>query len=292
MFKSILALISSATSVAPILSACHVRATATGNPAHMAALGAVMAVAAATSSPAFATPPNTTSTASVSYEVGQGWVTHYFDEVIQNRWFRFGETRGRSYCIEAVQGSVSPIQLDPNISVYTDTSAATLLTVANVPQTNNDGGGDPIFLKGSRTCYVSPLAWNQPSTVRLIKLNVPITSGDSGNIRLRIVETTMYADLLGTNYGTSCGVTVTNTSPNVVKANGQPVAAGGEASLGCGGSLAMVAHDGPPGSLRGTAIISLYTQVANTGCYDPDGQGCGYSNVLSYMQAIPLRPRW
>jgi hypothetical protein len=259
----------------------------------LAAVASILFIGAAT-----ATPPNTTAANSVPYEVGQGWVTHYFDESIQTRWFRFGETLSRSYCIEAVQGSISPVQLDPNITVYTDTSASTVLSVSSIQQTNNDGGGVPLFLKGSRTCYASPLnyVWplssNQPSAVRMIKLNVPLASGDSGNIRLRVVDTTLFADLPGNlDTNSSCVITVTNTSTSVVRVNGQPLTWYGSTSFACGSNVATVVHDGPPGSLRGSATVTTYTQVPATGCYDPNGQGCGYNSVMTYMQAFPLRPR-
>ena len=40
--------------------------------------------------------PNTTAAGAVSYEVGQGWVTHAIDEAAQDRWFTFREVAGRS----------------------------------------------------------------------------------------------------------------------------------------------------------------------------------------------------
>jgi hypothetical protein len=136
--------------------------------------------------------PNTTAANSVPYEVGQGWVTHYFDEATQTRWFKYGEVGGHSYCIEAVQGSVSPIQLDPNLAVFTDATGATALTISGTALTNNDGGGNPNFIKGSRICYIAPTTFGT-LTVRSAKVNVPIaaSSGDAGNTRLRIVDTTL-----------------------------------------------------------------------------------------------------
>lgn len=152
--------------------------------------------------PAEATAPNTTAANSVAYEVGQGWVTHYFDEATQNRWFRFGAVGGHSYCVEAVQGSVSPIQLDPNLAIYSDASGATLLTPATgAALTNNDGGGDPNFIKGSRICYIEPTPASAigVATTRSIRLNVPVpaASGDAGYIRLRVVDTTTIAATAG-----------------------------------------------------------------------------------------------
>ena len=142
----------------------------------------------------WATPPNTTAVNSVPYEVGQGWVTHYFDEIIQTRWFRYGEVGGRSYCVEAVQGSVSPILLDPNLALFTDLTGATPLVASGVILANNDGAGEPFLVKGSRICYIAPGSFGV-ATIRTAKLNLPIaaTSGDAGNVRLRIVETTLVA---------------------------------------------------------------------------------------------------
>jgi hypothetical protein len=151
-------------------------------------------IAASFVSVASATPPNTTAANSVPYEVGQGWATHYFDEAVQTRWFRFGEVGGRSYCVEAVQGSVSPIALDPNLALFTDLTGATPLVVSGITLANNDGAGEPYLVKGSRVCYIAPGTFGVP-VIRTAKLNVPITaaSGDAGNIRLRIVETTLVA---------------------------------------------------------------------------------------------------
>jgi hypothetical protein len=81
-----------------------------------------------------ATPPNTTAANAVSYEIGQGWVGHYFEESTQNRWFKFTTVGGRSYCIEAAQGSDSPVPLDPNLTYFFDAAGATTaLTNSNGP---------------------------------------------------------------------------------------------------------------------------------------------------------------
>lgn len=241
-----------------------------------------------------ATPPNITAAASVPYEVGQGWVTHYFDEAVQTRWFRFGETMGRSYCVEAVQGSVSPIQLDPNLNVYTDATGATVLA-SNGALTNNDGGGDPFFIKGSRICYISPLAWNVPSAIRAIKLNVPITagSGDSGNIRLRVVETTLFADLLpfsnpaygeyGSTY--SCTLGLTNISQAAIKVGTATVNAGATFQGGCVSGTTVVPHNGPPGSLRGMGALYVNEQA-----YDPVS-GSNYYKSPVLLASSVLRTR-
>jgi hypothetical protein len=168
--------------------------------------------------------PNTTAANSVAYEVGQGWVTHYFDEATQTRWFKYGEVGGHSYCIEAVQGSVSPIQLDPNLAVFTDATGATALSVSGTPLTNNDGGGNPNFIKGSRICYIAPTTFGT-LTVRSAKVNVPIvaSSGDAGNIRVRIVDTTLVATEASSGIQLSSGYGQ-NPSGSVVLSNSSPLA--------------------------------------------------------------------
>jgi hypothetical protein len=254
---------------------------------------------------ASATAPNTTAANSVPYEVGQGWVTHYFDESIQTRWFKFGEIRGRSYCVEAVQGSVSPIQLDPNLSIFSDASGLTLLSANS---TNNDGAGDPYFLKGARFCYISPLAGNVPRTIRSIKLNIPIAanSGDAGNIRLRIVETTMFADIgaVPIPFGyegpngeappnrLACNVSVSNISDAPILINGANVNANASFSFGCvSNSVLVIPHNGAPGAVRGT--VTLYVHEINSSTrYDN-----GYAEQVYYLGTplpvafVPLRPR-
>jgi hypothetical protein len=134
---------------------------------------------------AHAGAPNTNAANSVTYEIGQGWTTHYFDEATQTRWLKFSEVGGHSYCIEAVQGPVSPIQLNPNLAVFSDAMGTTTLnSIAGAPLTN-----------GSRLCYISPMPTFDATTIRSVRLNVPIAtaSADAGYIRLRIVDTTLVA---------------------------------------------------------------------------------------------------
>jgi hypothetical protein len=143
--------------------------------------------------------PNTTAANSVTYEVGHGWTTHYFDEATQTRWFKFGEVGGHSYCIEAAQGPVSPIQLNPNLAVFSDTAGTTVLnSIAATALTS-----------GSRLCYISPMSTFGMTATRSVKLNVPVASGsaDAGYIRLRIIDTTLVSSS-STNHNYS--VTLTN----------------------------------------------------------------------------------
>jgi hypothetical protein len=235
---------------------------------------------------ASATPPNTTAANSVPYEVGQGWATHYFDEAVQTRWFRFGEIGGRSYCVEAVQGSVSPIALDPNLALFTDTTGVTPLVVSGITLANNDGAGEPYLVKGARVCYAAPGTFGVP-VVRTVKLNVPVTtgSGDAGNIRLRIVETTLtavstqyYADYDG-NVFTSWSISISNLANSALNLRsstiqGAPVyisngitAANGSITMPVGTVVAstsaaysgviFIAHNGSPGTVR-----AIYTETS------------------------------
>jgi hypothetical protein len=130
--------------------------------------------------------PNTVAAGAVSYEVGGGWVTDGVDESSQDRWFAFKELAGRSYCVEAALGPATYFPLDPNLTLYSD-SAGTVVYLSN-----SDGVAEPLQNKGSRVCYQSPLAVGT-TTVRLLKVNVPITaaSGDSGFLRTRVHDTTL-----------------------------------------------------------------------------------------------------
>lgn len=166
-----------------------------------------------------ATPPNTTAANAVPYEVDQGWVTHQFDDTTTQRWFSYGEVAGRSYCIEAVQGALSPVMIDPSISVFSDASG----TAAYVPQhpqvalVNNDGGGEPNFRKGARVCYVAP-GTGSAVNVRTFRVSVAVGTGDSGLVRIRVVETSLYAqctNLAGVN---SMAANLTNTTGAAVTA--------------------------------------------------------------------------
>lgn len=148
-------------------------------------LSALLAAVASVAAQA-ATTPNTTVTGAVSYEVGQGWVSHYISEGTQNRWFKFTTTGGRGYCLEAAQGSDSQVAFNPNLTVYTDVNGTTVLG------SNDNGSYEPAMTLGSRYCFVDTAALDT-RTVRTVKLNVPVTasSGDDGYARLRIYDTTM-----------------------------------------------------------------------------------------------------
>jgi hypothetical protein len=255
-----------------------------------------IAISAIFSVGAGATPPNTTAANSVPYEVGQGWVTHYFDESIQTRWFRFGEIGGRSYCVEAVQGSVSPVLLDPNLALFTDLTGATQLVVSGITLANNDGAGEPYLVKGARVCYIAPGTFGVP-VIRMAKLNVPVTvaSGDAGNIRLRIVETTLIAvdaafasddGVIRTNWFITIS-NLANSALNLRASTSQgtqlPIAPSGggavfgltltagtsSASLHSGYShvgTIFIAHNGPLGTVR-----AIHTQTtSNIVGWDPN----------------------
>ena len=216
--------------------------------------------------------PNTTATGAVSYEVGQGWVTHGIDESSQNRWFAFKEVGTRSYCVEAALGTATYLPLDPNLTLYSDSSGTTVYL------TNTDGASEPPQNKGSRVCYISPTA-SGSTFIRLIKVNVPIvaSSGDSGFVRLRVVETTQFAEqykvwysggsptsdtnykifnltnttVTGKFYLVGYGLTPTFTVPAQGNKNNQLstlISNGGNSQFG---GLIYLMSDGPPGALYG-----------------------------------------
>jgi hypothetical protein len=153
---------------------------------------AALAILASAGSTVFAGTPNTTPAGAVSYEVGQGWVSAYYDETTPDRWYSYAEIGSRSYCIEAVQSSVSPIPLDPKVYAYTDPTGAAYLVVNGLQVANDNGGGDPYFVKGARACYIAPAGG---VVVRGLKVSAPLAagSGDSGFVKFRVVETTLTA---------------------------------------------------------------------------------------------------
>jgi hypothetical protein len=147
------------------------------------------ALAVVLSSLAFATPPNTSATYPVSYEMGQGWVSHEFLETAQNRYFTFITWGGRSYCFEAAQGSDSSTQLNPALALFAAANEVTLLA-----SNTDDASLEPSMLTGSRICWIDSGAGR---TQRLARLTVPIGagSGDVGFMRFRAYETTVTVPL-------------------------------------------------------------------------------------------------
>src|SRR5215472_6321666 len=148
---------------------------------HIVALAACLG-AFAFVSPAHAGTPNTTAAGAVSYEVNTGWTTDGVDDQNTSRYFIFTEAAGRSYCVEAELGPAAYFPFDPNLTLYTDTTGTTVYL------SNDNGLGDPTQYKGARVCYQSALAVGT-TTARLVKVNiVNAASGDSGFIRLRVVD--------------------------------------------------------------------------------------------------------
>jgi hypothetical protein len=137
--------------------------------------------------------PNTSALSAAPYVVGQGWVTHLFDEAVQTRWFTFEEAAGHSYCLEAVQGPISPVALDPTITAYTSNAGTTVLTsmVSNALVQSTSAAGNPNRVKGARVCYIGP-ATGGTTAIRTFKVNAPISAGDAGFLRIRVVDTTLY----------------------------------------------------------------------------------------------------
>jgi hypothetical protein len=217
--------------------------------------------------------PNTAVGGAISYEVGQGWTTQAVDESAQDRWFTFREVGGRSYCIEATLGVATYFALNPSVTLYSDTTLATQLG------TNDDGAGEPPMNKGARLCFMSTIAVNTVSppanAIRAFKVTVPIVagSGDSGFVRVRVVETTLVAHRAWDDwiYVLSNTGTTTVTGALYVPAIGKS----SNFSIGAQSRAANILnlvlpfsntrivyffHNGPPGIVTGKA-------------YDDDGGG-------------------
>jgi hypothetical protein len=233
----------------------------------LAAVASILFIGAAA-----ATPPNTTAANAVPYEVGQGWVTHYFDEATQSRWFKYGEVGGHSYCIEAVQGSVSTIQLDPNIAVFADTTGSAALSISGAPLTNNDGGGSPNFVKGSRICYISPIPTFGTTNIRGVKISVPIVSNstDAGFLKFRIVDTTLTSPF---PYYANFNGYLTNHSPATLQYRISHVSINFNSEQGDSSEGSHV------GSIGGYRSAALYISTAFTNT----SGGTSYRNGVIYV---------
>jgi hypothetical protein len=253
-----------------------------------------IAISAIFSVGAGATPPNTTAANSVPYEVGQGWVTHLFDDTIQTRWFRYGEIGGNSYCVQAVQGSVSPVQLDPAISLFTDVTGTTPLVVDGATLSNNDGLGEPYLVKGARICYIAPGTFGIP-IIRSLRVNAPISVvGDAGNVKIKITNTTLVAMDMSAN----SQIFMNNVSTSQIKLRPTYITSGMAVTTGqfyaptslstyssdvltipfqwtiYRGSI-FLAHNGTPESLVAGTVMNFH-----------DANG-----VLVGTSSIPLQPR-
>ncbi|MBE7522475.1 MAG: hypothetical protein HS109_08815 [Burkholderiales bacterium] len=233
-------------------------------------LGLALSICANAIPSAFAGTPNTTAAGAVSYEVNQGWVTHAIDEAAQDRWFVFREVGGRSYCIEAGVGVATYVPLDPNLTLYSDGAGTTQLAA------NSDGTSEPGMNKGARICYASTQSLTTsspaPSTLRSFRVNVPIAggSGDSGFVRVRVVETTLVSGQVGSgsnnweyrlyNLGTT-NVTASFYVPTTGKSSDVTLlperrGSGNISALFSGGFSnsrpVYIMHNGAPGTVVGT----------------------------------------
>lgn len=213
-------------------------------------------------SSAHAGTPNTIAAGAVSSEVGSGWTTHSVDESSPNRWFVYTEFAGRSYCVEATLGPATYFPLDPNLTLYSDSSGTAVYL------SNGDGLGDPPQYKGARVCYQSALGVGA-TVARLFKVNVPITagSGDSGFVRTRVVDTTLifnYVWLQNDSTGGSAkqmNLYVSNTTN--VDVNGSFYVPGYGALKTFTGSSAFKAPNQPTGKGFKLAGITAPNNVAN-----------------------------
>ncbi|MCC6194107.1 MAG: hypothetical protein IT518_06515 [Burkholderiales bacterium] len=213
--------------------------------------------------PAIAGVPNTAVGGAVSYEVGQGWTTQAVDEAAQDRWFTFREVGGRSYCIEATLGVATYFALNPSVTLYADTTLATQLGA------NDDGAGEPPMNKGARLCFMSTIAVSNvsppASAIRALRVTVPIAagSGDSGFVRVRVVESTLVAHraydgwrFTLSNSGTT-SVAGAFYVPSTGKSTNFQIPAQSRASgsisqlIAPSGRVVYFFHNGPAGSISG-----------------------------------------
>jgi hypothetical protein len=230
---------------------------------------AVLVVSLAALPAAIAGVPNTTVAGAVSYEVGQGWTTQAVDESAQDRWFTFREVGGRSYCIEATLGVATYFALNPSVTLYSDTTLATQLGA------NDDGASEPPMNKGARLCFMSTITVNTvspPTTaVRALKVTVPIAagSGDSGFVRVRVVESTLVAHRAWDTWGFTLSNTGTTNvtgafyvptigkSPNfTINAQSRLASWLNPYIAFSNGRIVYFFHNGPTGSVTGSASDS------------------------------------
>lgn len=241
---------------------------------------------------ALAGTPNTIQAGHVPYEVGQKWISHHFDANAPERWFSYGEIGGRSYCVEATQGPASPVQLDPVITVYADTTTTTPLTVEPnaTPVASDNAGGDPHYSKGARACYISEAPFGT-TAVRSFKVSASIapSSTDNGFLRVRVVDTALDAPChaIGgnVNIGRSARFQTYNSTgteyriaARFIYANALAASQSGTlltwrqleqsvrpAQSGVGGlGGCMVAHNAPLGVVSGRVISTLDNVVFTT----------------------------
>ena len=140
-----------------------------------------------------ATPPNTSVGGAVAYEVGQGWITTAIDSGSPARWYVYGEMSGRSYCVETATGSLSPIAIETRVDVYTDSTGTTALTGNGFTVSNDVTTGEPIYVDGSRSCYIAD-GVAPTNALRYVKVSAPsMAAGDAGYVKFRVVETTLFA---------------------------------------------------------------------------------------------------
>lgn len=141
-----------------------------------------------TASLSFATVDNTTISGAIQYEIGQGWLSSYFDASEAERWFTFKEESGHSYCVEVAQGSLSPTNLPAQIDIYSDEGGSTLLTSYNRTLSESNPDGAP-----ARICYISPASEGETTRAVEISATTVFSSAASGYLKMRILDTTFFA---------------------------------------------------------------------------------------------------
>ncbi len=131
---------------------------------------------------------NTDVSGAVQYEIGQGWLSSYFDVSEAERWFTFKEESGHSYCVEVAQGSLSPTNLPAQIDIYSDEGGSALLTSYDRTLSVSNPDGAP-----ARICYISPASEGETTRAVEISATTVFPSAASGYLKMRILDTTFFA---------------------------------------------------------------------------------------------------
>ena len=203
---------------------------------------------------------NTDAFGAIQYEIGQGWITSYFDASESERWFTFKEEGGHSYCVEVAQGSLSPNSLPSQIDIYSSEAGSTLLTSNNRTLSEANAEGAP-----SRICYISPQS--QGEIIRAVKVSAISVSSNStsGYLKLRILDTTLFAPsfnvILYKKHSTqsisssvSDGVSLINYSKEQVRYTCTPVFTSVPTNLAPVNPTAVITEGAMPPKLAGACV--------------------------------------
>jgi hypothetical protein len=248
-------------------------------------------IAAALSWPAYAV--NTTSGSSYGYVVGQGPIAFFIGNTPGTDTERRYTTEfvpGKSYCLETFRADADyNIDLDLNIQLVNPSNQQAVFTFEN--QTNSPG--DPGLGDNSRWtrgCFVAP---EPTGNYHIHIMRGTCCTGRTGTAQLLIVDTTLHAPWwqVDTQGGATAFIRIANTSTapldvevslrrpigtvlgkiqkKVIPAFGTvslAVARAFGVSLSKGRGSAMIAHNGPPGSIIATlsAVNTVQKQATES----------------------------